>query len=205
MKTWTAFIAAGLLLSGCMKHYESYERYMASRNLPPVTKKSFPHCSHYDCSRVQIANFWPKEWKRVKKNFKPKAKTAEKERAQIAKAIATMEQIIGPITGTDGDIGDTFKKTGAGQLDCVDESTNTSVYLDLLKQEGLMRFHDVGAPESRTPLFKWPHQTATMVETETGERFAVDSWFTDNGKEVYILPLDEWKDGWKPEPNDPDA
>lgn len=198
MKKTATLLSACLLLSGCMKHYESYERYLVSRNLPAPTMKAFPHCSDYDCATVQIANYWPKEWKQVQKQFKPKAKSAKKERQQIARAIQKMEQIIGPITHTDGDVGDTFKKTGKGQLDCVDESTNTSISLDLLRQDGLLKFHELGAPESRAPFLKWPHQTATIVEKETGVRYAVDSWFTDNGGEVYVLPLDEWKDGWKP-------
>ncbi len=199
MTKWVGVLAACLMLGGCMKHYSSYEQYMAHRNLPPATQKSFPHCSNYDCARVQLANFWPREWKKVEKQFQPKAKNAAAERLQIAKAIQTMERIIGPITGTDGDLGDTFRKTGEGQLDCVDESTNTSVYLDLLRQDGLIRFHTIGAPQTRAPLLKWPHQTAVIVEKKTGEVYAVDSWFTDNGGRVYVVPIVVWKDGWKPE------
>lgn len=195
------FIALScLMLSGCMKHYSSYESYMDRRGLPmPVTKTAFPHCSGYDCSTVQIANFWPREWKEVEKQFKPRAKTPEKEREQIAKAIQKMEQIIGPITGTDGDLGDTFRKTGAGQLDCVDESTNTSVYLDLLIQEKLVRHHDLAAPAARAPFGRWPHQTAVIIEKESAIPYAVDSWFDDNGKPIHIVPLKQWEDGWSPD------
>lgn len=199
MKHWGGLLVACALLSGCaMEHYSSYQRYLTSRNLPPATVKAFPHCSNYDCAKMQIANFWPREWKKVEKNFKPRAKSAAREREQIAAAIQTMERIIGPITGTAGDVGDTFVKTGNGQLDCVDESTNTSVYLDLLQQKGLLKFHEMGAPESRAPFFKWPHQTATIVDQKTKIRYAVDSWFTDNGGTVYVVPLDIWEDGWKP-------
>jgi hypothetical protein len=199
MKKSGTIILSCLLLTGCMKHYDSYEDYMGRRNLPtPVSKTSFPHCSNHDCARVQIANFWPREWKKVQQQFRPRARTPEKERAQIAKAIQTMEQIIGPITGTDGDLGDTFRKTGAGQLDCVDESTNTSAYLDILIQEKLVRFHDLGAPVARAPLFRWPHQTAVIIDKESGSAYAVDSWFDDNGQPIHIVPLEEWMDGWHP-------
>lgn len=198
MKRIVALVAVCLALGGCMKHYDSYESYMARRGLPAPTQKAFPHCSAYDCATMQIANFWPREWKKVEKQFKPKAKTPEKERQQVADAIMVMEQIIGPITGTDGDVGDTFKKTGKGQLDCVDESTNTSVYLDLLIQDGLITYHTLAAPQARAPAFRWPHQTAVLIEKESGEFYAVDSWFDDNGKPIYIIPLEQWMDGWKP-------
>ncbi len=199
MNKTIGIIVASLLLGGCaMKEYGSYDNYMTRRSLPAASKQSFPHCSDYDCATVQLANFWPREWKKVEAVFKPKAKTAAKEREQIATAIMMMERIIGPITGTDGDVGDTFKKTGKGQLDCVDESTNTSVYLDLLRQEGLIKFHTLEAPVARAPMFRWPHQTAVIRDKKTGEFYAVDSWFNDNGEPIYIVPLETWRDGWKP-------
>lgn len=203
MKQILFAVSACLILSGCMKHYSSYENYMARHSLTmEASKTSFPHCSGYNCKTVQIANFWPREWKRVENTFKPRAKSAERERQQIANAIMLMEQIIGPITGTDGDLGDTFRKTGEGQLDCVDESTNTSVYLDILIQEKLVRRHTLSAPVARAPFGRWPHQTAVIVEKESGIPFAVDSWFDDNGKPIHIVPLDQWSKGWKPDPGE---
>lgn len=200
MKKLLAASLACLLLGGCaMKEYNSYDSYMAQRHLPKATKKAFPHCSNYDCEKLQIANFWPREWDKVEAIFKPAAKTPARERQQIATAIMIMERIIGPTTGTAGDIGDTFKKTGEGQLDCVDESTNTSVYIDLMIQDGLIKYHTLEAPVARAPMFRWPHQTAVIKDRKTGTLFAVDSWFDDNGKPIHILPLETWKDGWKPE------
>jgi hypothetical protein len=44
----------------------------------------------------------------------------------------------------------------------------------------------------------WPHTTAVMRERESGEAFAVDSWFLDNGEPPYIVSLAEWREGWRP-------
>jgi hypothetical protein len=40
-----------------------------------------------------------------------------------------------------------------------------------------------------------------IAEKMKGEaaRFAVDSWFVDNGQPAVILPLDEWKKGAGPD------
>jgi hypothetical protein len=44
----------------------------------------------------------------------------------------------------------------------------------------------------------WPHNTAVLIENGTGASYAVDSWFFANGVEPAIVPLDEWKAGWRP-------
>lgn len=125
----------------------------------------------------------------------------EAERERIKTAIGLFEQKVGAKTGTSVDIHGTFFKTGKYQLDCVDESTNTTVYLSLLQQKGLIRFHRVEGPSVRLPLIhagRWPHQTAVITELNTSEFFAVDSWFHDNGAPAEIISLKEWKEGWKP-------
>jgi hypothetical protein len=87
------------------------------------------------------------------------------------------------------------------QHDCVDESLNTTIYLTLLEQKGLLRHHNVEDPTVRLPIIhsgRWPHQTAVISEIETSKFYAVDSWFHDNGAKAEIVPLRKWKDGWKP-------
>lgn len=47
-------------------------------------------------------------------------------------------------------------------------------------------------------LFGWPHTTAMVSETRGGARWAVDSWFRENGKPPEIVPLEVWRRGWRP-------
>ncbi|MCB1563671.1 MAG: hypothetical protein KDJ75_08870, partial [Alphaproteobacteria bacterium] len=118
--------------------------------------------------------------------------------------IGLFERVVGPRAGTDDDVFGTFGKVGPGQHDCIDESTNTTVYLSLLNQKGLIRFHSISAPDTRSPLFmrgRWPHRTAVVFENGTGTAYAVDSWFHDNGFDAEVVPLQRWKEGWKPEKN----
>lgn len=83
-------------------------------------------------------------------------------------------------------------------MDCIDEATNSTVYLRLLQDANLMTWHELASRTSRGFITS-PHNTATIVEIETQERFAVDSWFEANGEWPHIVPLAEWKSGWKPE------
>jgi len=44
-----------------------------------------------------------------------------------------------------------------------------------------------------------PHTTAVIQEKSNFEKYAVDSWYQDNGEDPFIVPLANWKAGWKPE------
>lgn len=123
------------------------------------------------------------------------------ERAAIAQAIAQLERHVGAATGTDRDLGGTFP--GAfqnGQMDCIDEATNTTRYLQLFAQQKWLRWHDHLEPVTRLPIPKgwWPHSTAVIRERGSGKTFAVDSWFDANGQPPHIVDLPTWRHGWKP-------
>lgn len=178
------------------------QEYYKGRKIAPPGQDAFTFCSQYGCKRLTPLAISPAEWDDIAQVYGPPAQTAQEERGKIARTIGRFEQIIGARTGTDLDVAGTFRKIGKGQLDCVDESTNTTSYLLLLEDKGLLDFHTVGAPDTRFPVIHagtWPHQTAVMVEKETGERYAVDSWFYDNGNPAVIIPLKTWKEGWKPD------
>lgn len=196
-------LAAGAGLSGCAAgEGRDYQAYLDGREIGRPTVQSFRHCQDYGCRVKYEVGLSAGEIRPVKKIFTPPPKTPEKERAAIARAIGAFERIVGKKTKTAQDQAGTFRKTGPGQLDCVDESTNTTVYLLLLKEKGWLKFHEVAAPASRVPIInagRWPHQTAVIRETATGGLFAADSWFHDNGADAEIVPLERWKDGWKPE------
>ena len=85
-------------------------------------------------------------------------------------------------------------------MDCVDEANNSTVYLSMLQNDGLLLWHRVGPRISRgLSRMLPPHFTATIVEDESGARFAVDSWFRDNGEPPYIVSLPDWRHGWTPD------
>lgn len=192
-----------LALSSCAPHlYPDTKSFMTAKKLEEPKVERFPHCQNYGCAVVKNIELNKRDWKQIDKVFGKKAKTAEAEREKIARTIGIFEKIVGPITGTENDKPGTFEQTGPGQLDCVDESTNTTIYMILLNQKGLLKFHTVEQPQVRYPLVSgrgWMHQTAVVRETKTGAEYAIDSWFDEPGHTARIVPIDAWMAGWTPE------
>jgi hypothetical protein len=126
-------------------------------------------------------------------------------RQQIAAAVALMERLAGAKAGTDKDEpglnSSVFRWDTDGQLDCIDETYNTSTYLRLFAARKLLRWHQPGPPAARGNFIDgWPHNTATIVEAGSGARYTVDSWFGGHAELPDIVPLQAWLDGWSPAP-----
>lgn len=201
MKRLSLLWGAVILLSGCTASSQTHLNYMTNKGLDTQIPEHFQHCHGYGCKLITDIDFKQADWAPIENVFKPLPKTPEQEREAIKQAIAIFEYRVGQIAGTDADIGGTFKKLGNNQLDCVDESTNTTVYLSLLQQKGLLRHHQIESPSVRLPIIdsgRWPHQTAVITELETSKFFAVDSWFYNNGHPPEIIPLRDWKEGKTP-------
>jgi hypothetical protein len=201
---FTVFLPALFLLTACagpsMDEPHPFAPYLVHHDLGTPRPDDFLHCRGYGCVIKDRVSLNEKEWAGVQKLFKG-AKTASAERESVSKAIGLLERIVGPMTSTENDVGGTFRHTGEDQMDCVDESTNTTVYLGMMQNDRLLKFHTVNQPVSRSPFTTmhagkfWPHFTAVMVETRTGEAWAVDSWARDNGFPAEILPLNDWSNG----------
>ena len=162
---------------------------------------NFPSCRSYGCKIIDHVGLTTDEQKQIRALFKHD-KNAEQERKTIAQAIGLTEQFVGAKTGTSADVAGTYVKLGHMQQDCIDESTNTTTYLILLNEMGLLKFHDVNALTSRPPIFSGrlgPHRTAVIIDKDTQIKYAVDSWFHDNGKPAEIVELDTWRWGWHPD------
>ena len=165
----------------------------------PSTEK-FSVCLNHSCETVVTQALSRADWQQVSAPLQSAAPTAAVERQAIGRALAIMEQIVGSLTGTGLDRGGNLRGFGLqGQMDCIDESTNASTYLYLLESTGLLRHHTLEDRSTRFGLFVgMPHTTAVIRETASGQRYAVDSWFFDNGQPPAIGELSAWKAGWRP-------
>ncbi len=159
----------------------------------------FNICYDHGCASLAWVRLNAVQWQQLRAVFAVPAATASAERAQIRTAIALFETIVGAMTGTANDKGGNWKGFGLpGQMDCIDESTNTTIYLLMLQKYGLLRWHSVADRVTRWSLFSWPHTTAVIEERSGRGQWAVDSWFLDNGEPPFVLPLKIWRQGWKP-------
>lgn len=106
-----------------------------------------------------------------------------------------MEVIVGRYTPTHRDVGGDLGNPDAqypGQLDCIDESLNTTTYLKLFEQNNLLKHHKVIDRAYRRAIFDqhWAGQIETI---EGGERWVVDSWFQHNGYLPYLQASEDWE------------
>lgn len=194
-----------ILVVGCASAQDYVDRYAHQ----PPSLAEFTVCHGYGCrlrKTVRIESF---AWAEVASLFDPSPKDAADERVRVARAIALLEIKVGNAIGTTTDraAAETFGGDPA-QLDCIDETVNTTTYLRLLAKEGLMRWHRVGTAAQRGSISGFQYNdfitnTAVILEKDTGTPFAVDSYFYANGREPKIMPLADWKKNWRPVPNDP--
>jgi hypothetical protein len=169
----------------------------------PTTDR-FSVCFDHSCRTIVTRSFSAGEWQRITAPLRQAGiPSAAAERTAIANTIALMEEIVGDKTGSAGDRGGNLTGFGQqGQMDCIDESNNTTTYLKLLQQDGLLKHHQVKGRATRFGLRAgMPHTTAVIEDVAAQQRYAVDSWFFDNGEPPVIMPLEEWKTGWRPDDN----
>ena len=204
-KAW-GVIAAVICSSACVAAGNGHLHYLSMRHIPQPTVERFTHCFNYGCDQRVALALPPETIEELTALFTPASTDRAQERERIRRAIALFEQEVGPLAGTQHDIRGTFRlyqhdDVKGRQHDCIDESTNTTIYITLLAQLGHLRYYRPGFPTSRQPFLggaPWWHQTAVIEDRTTGEKFAVDSWFKDNGYPPYIVPYTAWKDGWMP-------
>ena len=178
-------------------HFGSDYREIISEPVPDA----FSVCFNHSCYTVETHSITRQQWQRFITPLEIPGESAEKERDAIARAIAVMEEIVGPKTGSGQDLGGNLRGFGkTGQMDCIDESTNTTTYLYMLEQAGYLKWHTLVDSSTRFGIFVgMPHTTAVIEDNDTHIRYAVDSWFFDNGMPPVIVKLSAWEEGWDPD------
>lgn len=164
-------------------------------------------CFNYGCAAEEVAVFsdirlaWAQEMLAA-------ADSAERERGLLSVVMGRLYFWAGQQTAIHADRGGNFADDGVrGAMDCIDHSTTTTSFLRMLERRGALRFHRVLEPAQRGWVFQhFSAQVEEIVasqmhaETEHVRRFAVDSWYVDNGRPAPVIPLELWREG-----NDPDV
>jgi hypothetical protein len=192
-------LAAGWLfaLCGCA-HIDdrSGNNILSSFAKPHPVPGGFFVCYGYGCKFTSRIALTEEEWQNVRATFDPPAANAAAERGQVAEAVARLERLVGPLTGTW--VHQRHSRLGYGdpsQLDCIDNSVNTWTYLTMFAHEGLLRYHRVGGLAHRGSLLTLDFSNAAvLVEKANGEQFTVDPWLAETGVPPPVYPLAMWLD-----------
>jgi hypothetical protein len=156
-------------------------------------------CFDFGCASESVAVFSERQlsWS---DGVLAMADTAEEERLLLSLVIGRFYAWAGEQTPIHADRRGNIADEGvSGAMDCIDHSTTTTRFLQLLEKRGAMQFHRVLAPVWRGWVFQ--HASAQIeeigpemmnAETEDIRRFAVDSWYVDNGLPAPITPLQDW-------------
>lgn len=162
-------------------------------NYDDISPQNIPVCYDYGCKKQDWVALTENEWNEVAGWFDPPPRNGEEERERIKNAIGWMEVVIGNHAPTFRDKGrnNATKDDFPGQLDCIDESINTTSYLALLAKQGLIRHHNVMSRAHRKALID-QHYSGQLEDKATGETYVVDTWFYDNGKLPVVQTTKDW-------------
>jgi hypothetical protein len=158
-------------------------------------------CYNYGCAAEDLAVFTDARLSWVR-DLMMSAGDAEHEREYLALVIGKLYAWAGQQTPIVADRGGNWDDDGQpGSMDCIDHSTTTTRFLNLLAGRGWLRYHRVLAPDWRRYRLIGQHFSAVILDAATERRYAVDSWFVDNGEPAVVLPIEEWLDGGGPDVN----
>lgn len=152
-------------------------------------------CHGYGCAFRSTLVLGPGDAQRFAALLAAGKASPKAERAAISRAVSYFESRAQQVTGVRDQPKSEFGASKVkGQMDCVDESTNTDGLLRYLQGRGLFRYHKVEARTSRGFLLdgRYPHWTA-VIRAPDGVKWVVDSWYAPMGGAPDIFPLSEWK------------
>lgn len=167
-------------------------------------QESVSICFNYGCASTATVAYSRKQLAQIR-DLLDDAVDAAHERELIGVVIGRLLGWAGQQSPIHADRGGNYADDGVhGKMDCIDHSTTTTRLLYMLQRRGWLRWHQVLAPEVRTRFMVFDHWTAVIEEEPkmpfrdgdplTRRRYAVDSWFYDNGQPAVVLPLDRWLD-----------
>ncbi len=187
-------VACAILVAGCAAQGElgAVRWYDHARRIAPQAGKVWV-CHGFGCHYKTPVTFSRRDIAAMRK-IMGRPSSAAAERARIRRLVAWAERRVAAEAGSANDVAglDLGNARVRGQMDCLDEATNTTSYLLVAQERGLLRFHRVARPVARGYFLDGRYPHATAVVKADGAAYAVDSWPVSNGAAPLIMPLDEW-------------
>lgn len=185
---FASLIVVAAAASGCTSVSSNYNDDIAD-----VSNGRLTVCHGFDCRNQTALTFSADEQQRLEALFAEPSNAAA-EREAIRKAVQLFESATTARLGVADQPKSDLSQTGQqGQMDCIDESTNTRTFLRHLESRGLLKHHSVRTNVTRGVIFdgRYFHATA-VIRDEGGQRWAVDSWYEPAGGAPDVMRLEEW-------------
>jgi hypothetical protein len=185
-------IMCSLLLSACATYAPVEQRVIGE-----PSPDAFTLCYGDECEVSADTGLSGEEWKEIVLLFKS-VNSAETERDTLARAIRMFEQYTnGRIRNVSREGSGFDSKRGAQPVDRYDVAVNTSTYLHILRNYGLLKYHKPRDIIRKTGFHLTDvDQTATIVDITTGLYYAVDAWPVKQSVPVQVVPQELWIRGW---------
>lgn len=168
-----------------------------------VAEEAISICFNYGCLSEEAAIFSDGQLEEARRMLAVSS-SPEQERAIIALVMGKLYAWAGKQTPIWADRGGNYNDEEVpGRMDCIDHSTTTTRFLEMLEFHGWLRFHKVLDPVWRYRFIISQHASAAIEELgpvrdpehPEPERYVVDTWFRNNGQPAVILPLEDWLGG----------
>ena len=191
-------VIASLLVLGEASAFgadESIAEVYAELSLPLPTTSLVVICHGFGCLyRTQVA-LSASDRAHLKALLGSGLASPAAERRAVANAVAWFDRRIGPAAGTTHRTARAGIGESAGEMDCIDTSSNNTSLFLMLKLLQLLHHHRVEPPVSRGYLIdaRLPHTTAVLAETKTGAEWVIDNWTHNYGEMPDVEPLATWQ------------
>lgn len=193
----TALVIAGAAqpASALRLSPEQAEMY-TSVSINPPSAEAMTICYGFVCRRRATLDFTASDQKELTQILAAGKASAAAERAAVQKAVVWFDKRVGPIVGTTNRVANADIRSGAaaGNFDCWDSTRNTSSFLFVLQEWGLLKHHTVGNPRYRGNILalQLPHNTAVLVEKESKIEWVVDMWTTKYLQPPDVMLVETW-------------
>lgn len=157
----------------------------------------FNVCSGYNCIYKDSFALSRAQEAKIVRIMKSGRASAKAERRAIARVVAQLERFSRASLRFSKDVKFSYQRHQGkrGQMDCVDESLNTTAYLKFLQSNGLLKYHTVFSRYAERGFIldgRFPHKSA-RIRDKSGKDWAVDSWKRDNGGKPVVMALSKWQ------------
>jgi hypothetical protein len=177
--------------------FEPPQSWYAERGYVAPAGTRIVACHGYGCSRRMEMVMDEGLMSRVGTALRAGRGSPEAERRAVSEVVRAYTAHLAASFGSDPDLPRSPPHLSgvAGQMDCVDETANTTSLLLVLEAQGWLVHHRVERPQSRGLFIdgRYPHVTAIVAEKRTGREWAVDPWARAPGQRPDILPLERWR------------